>query len=202
MKYLVQKDAGASGLRLAPGINYLRITIDGRTAFFALGDVDRDAQGAIEVWYSTRREVLRLQNGRILGVMGTPTEWRNVSLPPVPPWLELAKMDGVTRWVRTRDVMPGYRYGVRDSLILRGTPPPLKSALQDLDPGSLTWFEEYLDPSVPVGSKVDALPTARYAVQFRNDAGRVVYGEQCLAPDLCFSWQRWSAANQSAAKAQ
>ena len=39
------------------------------------------------------------------------------------------------------------------------------------------------------------LPPARYAVQFAEGKGTVVYGEQCLAPQTCFMGQRWPAGS-------
>lgn len=202
LKFVVSKDTTVSAVRLDPRFRYLRISIDGRSALFTLGYLDPHPQGTIEVWYSALREVLRMQNGRIVGATGAATEWRNVALPKLPSWSELAVAGSPSRWVRVRDVMPGYRYGVPDSLVLRVTPPPARSALQDIDPAGLTWFEEVLDPDAPGGAEANFLPTARYAVQFANGMETVVYGEQCLARDFCFTWQRWSPAQPVTSKAQ
>ena len=170
--------------------------------------MDPHPQGAIQVWYSAEREVLRFQNGRLVGATGLTTEWRTVSLPELPAWQALARAEAPVRWVRTRDVMPGYRYGVRDALALRVTPAPSRSALQGLDPQALTWFEERFE-SAP-GPDL-TLPPARYAVQIQKPhhpgaqgappllgeegTGVVVYGEQCVAPQTCFTWQRWPAGS-------
>jgi hypothetical protein len=45
------------------------------------------------------------------------------------------------------------------------------------------------------------LPPARYAVDLRGGKETVVYGEQCITPDICFTWQRWSAEQQNKAAA-
>ena len=201
-------DAGADRARLNPNFRYLRVTIEGRVALLALGDVDEHPQGPIEVWYSAEREVLRFQNGRLVGATGLTTEWRNVLLPELPAWSALARSEAPVHWVRTRDVMPGYRYGVRDALALRVSPQPGRSALRDVDPQRLTWFEERIEPAALPDA---ALPPARYAVQFakpdhpgaqgappllgEEGKGVVVYGEQCLAPKVCFTWQRWPAGS-------
>lgn len=177
--------------KLDPSLRYLRITIAGRAAYLALGYYDEHPQGTIEVWYSAEREVIRLQNGRVVGVSGFSTEWRNVVLQNLPSWSELAGSQ-TTEWVRTRDVMPGYRYSVRDALALARIAPPKASALRGLDGGELVWFEERY-----AGGK-DArnlLPPARYAVQIAGGRETVVYGEQCIAPQTCFTWQRWPAGN-------
>ncbi len=208
LPYAYGRGAGIDGVRLNPNFRYLRVTIGGRVVLLALGDVDSHPQGAIEVWYSAEREVLRLQNGRLVGAVGLTTEWRNVALPDLPSWAVAARTDQAFRWTRTRDVMPGYRFGVKDELSLRVIAAPERSALQGVNPRHLTWFEERaesgsfagLQAALGNGVGADAaLPPARYAVDLRGAQEIVVYGEQCLAPVLCFTWQRWPAQAQSAA---
>jgi hypothetical protein len=80
---------------------------------------------------------------------------------------------------------------------------PSRSALRGVDPARLTWFEERIQPADRAGllrreSGADALPPAKYAVEIAGDKETVVYSEQCLAKDFCFTWQRWSAAMQEA----
>jgi len=165
----------------------LRVSVDGRTALLVLGYLEPHAQGPIEVWYSARREVIKLQNGRLVGALGLTTEWRRVALPALPDWAALLAATQPLHWTRRRDVMPGYRYGIVDSLTLRRSAPPSGSRLVGIDPASLSWFEE----SDATRAGEDALPPARYALDLRATGEPVVYGEACLAPDLCFAWQRW-----------
>lgn len=198
--------AGVDNARLNPNFRYLRVTIDGRVVLLALGEVDSDPQGPVEVWYSAERETLRFQNGRLAGAVGLTTEWRAVSMPELPTWGAIARAgDQVLRWTRVRDVMPGYRFGVKDVLSLRVIPEAKNSALKDLDPQRLTWFEERVEAKTVASLSgvfgnslaVDLpLPPARYAVDLRDGSEVVVYGEQCLAASLCFSWQRWPAQAQ------
>ena len=72
--------------RLNPAYRYLRITINGRIVFVTLGDIDKHSDGSTEVYYSGGSEVFRLQNGRVAGVVGLTTEWRNVSQREAPDW--------------------------------------------------------------------------------------------------------------------
>ena len=190
LQVVFKRDTGADTAQLNPDFRYLRVTIGGRTALLVLGYVEKDPRGPIEVWYSAEREVLKLQHGRVVGAVGMLTEWRNVRLSDLPAWPVLARERAPVGWVRTRDVMPGYRYGVREALLLGIVPAPEKSALRELDPKQLTWFEERVEPG-NAGEK--ALPPARYGVQLANGGDTVVYGEQCLAPEVCFTWQRWPA---------
>ena len=186
---------------LDPAYRYLRVTVDGRAALMVLGDIEPDPAGPIEVWYSSQREVIRLQNGRIKGAVGLTTEWRRVHLPPrpaLPAWSALVAHNTTLNWSRQRDVMPGYHYGIEDSLTLAPISAPSRSALSGLAAESLQWFEETTvlpAQSLSIWREAPAhldLPPARYALDPRQP-DVVVYGEQCLARELCFSWQRWPA---------
>jgi hypothetical protein len=192
-----------SGVQLNPNFRYLRVTIDGRIVFLALGNVERDPKGPIEVWYSAEKEVVRLQNGRVVGAVGMKAEWREVSFDIFPSWTVIANSTQSVNLLRTRDVMPGYHYGIRDELSLGVIPAPRRSAIEGVDMQGLTWFEEkvragrygLVSSLLPGAQKEIALPPARYAVDLKG-GGAVVYGEQCLSADLCFTWQRWSANQQ------
>jgi hypothetical protein len=209
LPYAYGRNPGVDNVQLNPNFRYLRVTVGGRAVLLALGNVDSHPQGPIEVWYSGEREVLRLQNGRLVAAVGLTTEWRDVSLPELPSWFAASRADQAFRWTRTRDVMPGYRFGVKDALSLRVVPEPTRRALRGLDAQRLTWFEEQIERE-PVsrlaaifgdGRAADLqLPPARYAVDLDGGRETVVYGEQCLAPELCFTWQRWPAQAQAAAE--
>ncbi len=182
--------AQPSGAGLNPRFSYLRVTGRQRVLFFALGSVDPHPQGAIEVWYSGEWETLRLQNGRVIGLSGTLTEWRQVRLSVLPSWAALLAREEPLRWERTRDVMPGYRFNLLDQLQLQAIPAPGKSSLFGLEAAGLRWFEERM---VATSAGADVLPAARYALQVSpgNSEAVVVYGEQCISTDFCITWQRW-----------
>ena len=199
LRYTVQGGSADVSAKLDPALRYLRATVRGKPALLVLGYVEPDPRGPIQVWYSAQREVVRIQNGRIVGAAGMVVEWRNVQLSDVPSWAAIAR-DKATSILRVRDVMPGYRYGVRDTLSTRATPAPPRSALRDLDPQSLAWFEESADGDAVARGVLDEktiLPVSRYAVSFRDGSEEVVYGEQCLSAELCFTWQRWPAVPPS-----
>jgi hypothetical protein len=208
LPYAYGRNPGVDNATLNPNFRYLRVTIKGRVALLALGYEDADPRGPVESWYSAEREVLRLQNGRLVGAVGLTTEWREVLLPGLPAWSAVALSNSPYRWTRTRDVMPGYRYGVKDALSLRVVKGAKRGELQGLDPQRLTWFEERVEPGAVAGllgngiAADDVLPPARYAVDVRGGRETVVYGEQCLAADLCFTWQRWPAQLQSSTEAK
>ncbi|QGZ60693.1 YjbF family lipoprotein [Paraburkholderia acidisoli] len=172
--------------RLDPKFTYLRITVHGRSTLMVLGYTDPDPHGPIEVWYSAGSEVLRLQNGRVVGSAGLPMNWSSVRYSAVPAWREIT---APVTLERTRDVMPNYDFGVQDVLTLAPIKPPSSSDLADLPADKLAWFAE----SSRTSSARDALPPARYAVEQLNGQSVAVYGEQCFAKSFCLSWQRWPA---------
>jgi hypothetical protein len=180
--------------KLNPSYRYLRVAVGGNVALLVLGYVDTHPQGSIEVWYSAQHEVIKLQNGRLVGALGLTTEWRRVTLPALPDWGDLVASSEPLHWTRRRDVMPGYRYGIEDRLTLAHIPPPGNSRLVGIDPASLTWFEETDTPS----AGEEALPAVRYALDLHSIGDPVVYAEACLTKDLCFAWQRWPVAQATA----
>lgn len=190
-----------------PNFQYLRVTVEGRLALFVLGYIDPHPHGPVEVWFSAEKEVLRLQNGRLIGATGPSTEWQGVVIPTLPAWETLARSTEPLQWTRIRDVMPGYRFGLRDTLSLHVTAAPAKSALLGIAPQNLLWFEERMQPPPAATNILSALstsgdyhlPPARYALALRNGKGTIVYGEQCLSARLCFTWQRWPVGQDSAA---
>lgn len=196
LRELWPRSAKVEVAKLDPRFEYLRVTRGKHTGLLYRGSVERNAAGQVDVYYSGPGEVVRLQNGRIVGALGLTTEWRRVDI-AAPPWAEAARSPATVRVVRIRDVMPGYISGLREELTLRQIEPPSGSALRGVDPQSLTWFEERV--SATTSSSASALPAARYAVDPAAGERAVVYAEQCLAADLCFTWQRWSEALQQAA---
>lgn len=169
---------------LSPKIRYLRVQIDGRIILLALGYVDTHPLGPIEVWYSAKGEVLRLQNGHLISMTGSSVEWRNSTLTTMPVWPNENSLP--ITYTRSRDVMPGYRFGVFDQLSLRAITIPAKSSLVAISPKTLRWFEELEDQGL--------LPPARFAVLKISGRDVVIYGEQCVSAAICLTWQQWPPA--------
>jgi hypothetical protein len=157
-----------------PNYQYLRITVNGRTALLVLGEIDPHPLGLIESFYSGEAEVIKLQNGRIVGSGGMTTNWVNVALSPTP-----------NGYQRTRDVMPGYRFGLQDELTvlpLANTPPEIKPSkgLTKAQLQELRWTAEApVQPSslgrLLIGKDADGTPRVGY---------------QCMDDGLCLQWER------------
>jgi hypothetical protein len=168
-----------------PSYRYLKTSINGRVIYMVLGYVDKRADGPVEVWYSSAGEVIKLLNGHLAGTTGLNVDWRDVRFSSLPSWQGNAAQP--SRYARERDLMPGYRFGVRDELVRTAIAPPKDSALSSTAAASLQWYEER---SVSRPANL-SLPTARFAVSAASGAPQVVYSEQCISSDLCMSFERW-----------
>jgi len=190
------------GENLTPGIEYLQVKVNGHQVMMALGyrTFPRSNKGVAsgisqpelntqiyskdqfthEYWYSSQKEMLELVDGRIYSAMGMTTEWRKSNNPP-PNWDSILR-DQVTFWTRSRDLMPGYRYGFTDEIQTRliSAPTHLKDASLDTL-NNATWFED------SINSKDKQNLAWSYKQLFARVSGKIVYSEQCIASDLCLS---------------
>lgn len=179
------QSAGPLAVQLNPNYKYLHVTLaDAKPALLVLGYVDAHPQGEIEVWYSAQGEVLRLQNGRLVGVAGLPVEWRRVAYPQTPPAWQSVPPEGA-RFISVRDEQPGYRLGLVEQVFL--TPLP-KSPLKLPNPvfAKAAWFQEsYSD------AHGASRPDAWFALGRYGDQNTIVYSRQCLSASVCLNLQRW-----------
>lgn len=178
--------AGTQAGGLNPRFSYLRVQVGEREVFLALGYVDQLADGPVQVWYSSDGDVLRLRDGRVVGVITKyGPDWLGVSFARLPRWGTFGER---AEFERVRDARPGYRYGIREKMLIRRISPPDNSQLRLISPSSLSWFEEVVQGA-------SDMPAARYAV---GADGLVVYAEQCLTDEYCFSWQSWPSSGKGA----
>lgn len=180
---------------LNPAYRYLRVQIPGRlAALLVLGYVDADSQGDIEVWYSARHEVIKLQNGRIIGTAGLELDWRSVRFSPEPPaWGSAASQQNT--FTRVRDEMPGYRYALSDQIVRAsalGVPPmTLPASLPPQLAQQYAWVRES-HTAASLGTLAQpSLPDSWYALEKFQQGWRVAYSYQCLSAQYCLSLQRW-----------
>jgi len=176
-----------------PEFSYLRATFEGRTVFLVLGYVDPHPEGPTEVWYSASGETVRLRHGRLVATAGLTTDWRAVRLVNAPAWpsataAERTTATTTTRFQRERDLMPGYRSGIRDDIEQRPIAPPTDTMLAGRPASSLRWVEERSSTRPASAS----LPPARFGLAQVGDRLEAVYSEQCLSRDLCLSFERWN----------
>ena len=169
---------------LNPRLDYLRVSLNGRVALMVLGYREQTEQGPVDTWYSSEGEVLKLQNGRIVSTMGLVLDWRDVRYQNLPSWPEVtANTQHV--FVRVRDQMPKYRFGISEQISFYPIAPPKDAKLAGILADQLRWFEEKVVPS-PHG-----LASARFGLHTHGGMTQVIYGEQCLTESMCIAWQKW-----------
>ncbi|MET3376936.1 hypothetical protein ABIC89_006016 [Variovorax boronicumulans] len=186
-RLLYRGESAATQPNFNPSYRYLRATVDGRVLYMVLGYIDQRAEGPVEVWYSGTGEVVRLLNGQLVGTTGLSIDWRDVRLATPPPW-QAHTANTTQTYARERDLMPGYRFGIRDDIARTSIAPPTDSALAGVPASSLRWYEER-SVSRPVTASV---PPARFGVSFASGTPQVVYSEQCISRDLCMSFEQWT----------
>ena len=183
-----------------PAYTYLRVELDGfPPAMMVLGYVDAHPLGPIEVWYSAQGEVIKTQNGRLVGSTGLPLDWAGVRFTAgPPPWAAVAQ--GGASFTRVHDELPSYRFGIVDQVAVMPVPGFNEGSLPFTLPASLPragvvayhWFRE----SVASGPSA-ALPDSWFAVGQYLGQTAVVYSRQCLRPDYCMHLQRWPVQEAS-----
>jgi hypothetical protein len=173
--------------KLPKGYEFAIINVDGHynMAFLGKRVKSSSSQGEIvdEYWYSPTGEMIQLRNERLHLVFGLPTEWRN-NQSAAPQWPDVLSKTSESRWVRTRDEMPNYRYGVQDSIVTRAltAPPNLDSKAKEIAPTSsesVRWVQDQIETTAANGN--------RWAFQqlFALEQNRVVYSEQCVSSTFC-----------------
>lgn len=184
-----------------PQFLYLRAQINDAYALLVLGYRQASAQGEIDTWYSGQRELIQLQNSRLVGTQGLDVNWSEVRLINAPDLTNpqsvnlnrLQQKKLALRFRRERFVMPDYRF-IQEQVsleVLSAAPSSAPKALRN-DP-QLFWVKERAIPTGMANASHAALE-AIYAIRVQGNQQTVIYGQQCLAQDLCLSWQPWSAS--------
>lgn len=157
-----------------PGFEYLEVEFEGRKTLLVLGRRNVEGEDIEEQWYSGVGEMLSLRNGRLNEVFGMTSEMRQTSR-NIPKWEQLQANRSPLTWMRTRELHPGYRYGVNEYVTSHANGNK-QANLQN----NQTWVYE---------SVLSQLANGRewlYQEKFQLENGRVVFSEQCVAHNLCF----------------
>mgnify|MGYP000054668485 CR=1 FL=1 len=160
------------------GLKYLQVSLNDRKSAMALGYRRLQGLDVHEHWYSGQREMLHLMNGRIVEVQGMTYEVRRQS-EKTPSWRDLAESKKPLVWSRTKDLMPGYRYGQVEYIISQWVVPTRQEAALVSKPAQ--WFIEQVKSKTADGREW------LYNETFAVLDNQVIYSEQCVAPDLCLT---------------
>ncbi len=164
----------SNNLTYSPGFEYIEVELHGKKTALALGYRKVDGVNIEEHWYSGVGEMLTLRNGRLVEVLGMTSEVRQTSR-EMPNWDQLEANHSPLTWMRTRNIHPGYRYGVKEYV----TSVVKVNKKVDLHANQM-WVYENVQSERADGRKW------RHEEKFQLENGRVVFSEQCLAPNICF----------------
>ena len=192
---------------LNPNYRYLRVEMNGQSALLVLGYENTFGNTVTQTWYSRNKEVLQLENGRLIGTSGLDINWTDVALVDAPaitlPELFSIQSDGLGKprrnpklfFFRTRSVMPQYLANIHEAVSMQGLneiPEDAPKILRDPDNASrVRWVQEtvVLQPNNPSVSALRAI----YAYDKNTHA--IVFGRQCLTQTSCISWLTWPYLN-------
>lgn len=161
----------------SPGFEYLEVEWQGRKAAMALGYRETKGAQVSEHWYSGQGEMIKLVNGRVVQVLGMTKEIRNaLGAPPV--WADLLEHRSPVVWSQTKEVMPLYRYGLREFFLSQQSTPA--AADKAIASEATAWVIE------EVKSKNEKGTPWIYQQKFALLGDKVIYSEQCFAPEMCF----------------
>lgn len=159
------------------GFEYLEVDWQGRKAAMALGYRETNGSKVIEHWYSGQGEMLKMVNGRVVQVLGMTQEVRHVDT-NTPVWSDILAHRLPMVWSQTKEVMPGYRYGLKEYAITQQVNP--SAAERTLITNATAWVLE------EIKSKDEKGKVWIYQQKFAVNGDKVIYSEQCLAPEMCF----------------
>ena len=186
---------------LNPRYRYLKVDVNNLPALLVLGYEEKLPNGAVNTWYSAYKEVVQIQNGRLVNTQGLEINWTDVSISNALPLVSVAilspdmfsKKNPALRYQRIRTVMPGYRANIEETVeiqLLEDAPSEAPIILrQGNEAQSIRWVQETVVMQTNVRTPYLDPVRAIYAINTKTS--QVIYGRQCLAAQFCVSWLQW-----------
>lgn len=175
------KQLDSSQLALDPTLSYLLVEVNGQQALLVMGYQTPKEQ----IWFSRDSAIFKTQNGYLSGMQGFAINWEIVNGPDLTKFPNLGLP---TAYSRVRNVMPGYHYEVRESVLvtpLAGAPSEVPKQLASKP---WRWFSEKVTSQYGVQKKGYDYP-GLIALDVSQTPYQVAYARQCLSPGFCLSWQ-------------
>jgi hypothetical protein len=164
---------------------YLWVQEDDREALLVWVGTGRSAEGDVSVWVSKDGVILRLLEGRLVGISEPLRSWHLIREKTLN--LGQNPNDFPKALIQTSDQQPGFRIGVERRV---------HQVLLTSAPASVAWYAG--SPNVRWFAEIDTrsgLQTAYFALSNDN---RTIAGQRCIASDWCVRWQSWPATASSA----
>lgn len=160
---------------LQPGVRYLLVEERGQEALLVWVGNEKGPLGETSVWVSADGVIVRLVQGRLVGVSEPQRTWHLTSETAV-------TVAGASQMRQTTDVQPGFHIGLVRTIE--------KKSLS-VEPRPLAWVEETRDLSWV--EEVDIATGQRLALFAMNGLNQTIAGQRCMSPEWCLRWQTWPA---------
>lgn len=174
---------------LKPELRYLLVKREEREALLVWVGTERTLLCEASVWVSADGVVMRLCEGRLIGVSEPQRQWQLIdesAALAVHPTLSHLSNRSIHR--QTTDAQPGFHLGmVRTIEKIKSTRPDQPVPWIDIR-HDVSWIAE-----------VDPLSGTRltlYAVSPEHDW---MAGQRCITPDWCVQWQTWPTKSSASA---
>jgi uncharacterized protein YcfL len=162
---------------LKPEFRYLLVESKGQEALMIWVGTERSALGETTVWMSADGVVIRLVQGRLVGVSEPHRSWRLVSESPTN-----TSSASRSQFIQTSDEHPGFSLGIQRTINKVELPLDPKTTAWAVVAQDLRWTQE-----------VDISSGQRLALHGTNAHNHTMAGQRCLTPEWCLRWQAWPA---------
>lgn len=169
-----------------PNFQYLEVHTPGAQAMMVLGYVTTPTQQpAIQTWYDSEQQLLRLQNGFLMSLTGVadtisnteytwaPQNQQGIQLPTAKTYSQPSQQVFEKVVPMAFEAVAPTAINTKNSLLRQRLLNPRSPSGE-----SLQWFKEVTSADSP-------LPFSLYAF---GANGKPVYGSQCLSPSACVEW--------------
>jgi hypothetical protein len=161
--------------KLEPGYRYLLVEQQGREALLVWIGNESSALGETSVWLSADGVVVRLVEGRLVGVAEPNRNWRLTSETPL-------SQQSSSQLKQTSDEQPGFHMGLVRTVTTLPLPVTARPMPWVDGEQNLNWLEE-----------IDVTTGQRLALYAVNERKQTIAGQRCLGAEWCLRWQTWPA---------
>jgi hypothetical protein len=183
--------------KMNPNYAYLRLNSPRGAILMLWGYIDKDelSNQPIDVWYSGDREVIKLQEGRVVATGGLSNDWLAARYQSLPSWSSVVTgpVGSVSRYSRSIDFKNDYKFNQIQTVELSRIEKPKSHYLLGVPLLDVAWFEEKSSSSKWQPSVYAVVPN-----WLQTNQPKVVYTWHCFGVNDCFSLQVWTADDQAA----
>jgi hypothetical protein len=164
-------------ITLQPSFRYLLVEHKNQQALMVWVGHEKGPLGETTIWVSADGVILRLVQGRLVGVDEPARSWRLTS-----ETVDTSSTVEQTPISQTSDEQPGFRLGVFRTVEKIELPSK---------PESMSWVEG--NPDWQWVAEVDSTSGQSLAFYGMNAHRETMVGQRCLTPEWCLRWQAWPA---------